>query len=195
VGLDIYGPQDSNMSGQWSDVLAEYDGRKMVALSETGSLPDPDDMDTYGIEWSYFSPWNWDYVLQRYADAGYTPAQIAAILQKLLTSDDIITLDELPLMPWSNAATVPGDYNGDGVVDAADYTVWRDSLGSTTNLAADGNINGRIDEGDFDVWRQHFGQTAPSGTGAAASAVPEPASRLLWLLATGLTALCRRSRR
>src|SRR5262249_39970448 len=34
-------------------------------------------------------------------------------------------------------APLPGDYNGDGIVDAADYTVWTDSLGSTTNLAAD----------------------------------------------------------
>ena len=33
------------------------------------------------------------------------------------------------------ASAVPGDYNGNGVVDAADYTVWRDTLGSTTDLA------------------------------------------------------------
>ena len=46
-----------------------------------------------------------------------------------------------------------GDYNGDDIVDAADYTVWRDSIGSTTNIAADGNGNGVIDNGDFDVWR------------------------------------------
>ena len=44
--------------------------------------------------------------------------------------------------------TIPvGDYNGDGKVDAADYTVWRDTLGSTTDLRADGNGNGSIDAG------------------------------------------------
>ncbi len=49
---------------------------------------------------------------------------------------------------------VLGDYNGDGTVDASDYIVWRESLGSTTNLVADGNGNGVIDNGDFDVWRK-----------------------------------------
>jgi hypothetical protein len=47
---------------------------------------------------------------------------------------------------------VPGDYNHDGTVDAADYTIWRDTLGSTTDLRADGNGNGVIDQADFGVW-------------------------------------------
>lgn len=55
------------------------------------------------------------------------------------------------------------DYNGDGSVGAEDYTVWRDSLGSETNLAADGNGNGIIDEGDYRHWRQQYGQVQSSG--------------------------------
>jgi hypothetical protein len=86
-----------------------------------------------------------------------------------------------------------GDYNGDGVVDAADYTVWRDTLGqSGTALAADGNGNGTIDAGDFDVWTMHFGEHAGSGSAASASAVPEPTS--LWLLLLGILANCFRQR-
>jgi hypothetical protein len=54
-----------------------------------------------------------------------------------------------------------GDYNADGVVNAADYVVWRGSLGQTgVNLPADGNGNEKIDAGDFDVWRANFGQSA-----------------------------------
>ena len=45
------------------------------------------------------------------------------------------------------AANILGDYNHDGVVDAADYTVWRDTYGQsvTENSGADGNGDGMID--------------------------------------------------
>jgi autotransporter-associated beta strand protein len=86
-----------------------------------------------------------------------------------------------------------GDYNGNGVVDAADYVVWRNTLGqSPPGLAADGNSSGTIDAGDYTVWRTHFGQTAGSGSGASANAaVPEPAT-LVQLLVGTLALLFRR---
>jgi hypothetical protein len=91
------------------------------------------------------------------------------------------------------AVGLPGDFNGDGVVDAADYVVWRDTLGETgTGLAADGNGNNQIDAGDFDVWRANFGQTAGSGAGATANAaVPEPSTLLLLTFAAAGWCLCR----
>ena len=78
------------------------------------------------------------------------------------------------------AAGLTGDYNGNGIVDAADYTVWRDTLGSTTNLAANGNGNMVIDAGDLTVWQANFGATLGSGAHEAA-AVPEPRSLALLL--------------
>jgi hypothetical protein len=86
---------------------------------------------------------------------------------------------------------MPGDFNQNGVVDAADYTVWRDTLSSTTNLVADGNGNDTIDVGDYGVWRQNFGRTSGSGSFTMAKiAVPEPASVLILLF--GLQVLCVR---
>lgn len=83
------------------------------------------------------------------------------------------------------------DYNHNRVVDAADYTVWRDTLGSTTDLRANGDDTGAsaglIDLADFNFWKAHFGEAAGSGSGGTANgAVPEPAtSVLLMLVAAG----------
>lgn len=56
-----------------------------------------------------------------------------------------------------------GDYNGDGSVNTSDYSVWRDHLGSTSDLVADGDSNGIVDSNDYQIWKDHFGST-PNGT-------------------------------
>ena len=62
VGLDIYTDPSASMSGQWTEALDLFNGNKMIALSETGTVPDADSMDQWGIEWSYFSPWKGDFI-------------------------------------------------------------------------------------------------------------------------------------
>ena len=95
----------------------------------------------------------------------------------------------------AEVAPLPGDYNGNGTVDAADYVVWRQTLGqsvSSSGSGADGDGDGTIDTGDFDIWRAHFGQTAGSGAGAMANAaVPEPATVLLLMFAAAGSCLRR----
>ncbi len=85
----------------------------------------------------------------------------------------------------------PGDYNKNGVVDAADYVLWRKG-----DLAADSNGDAVIDQTDYDFWRANFGNPNPPGAGAGLSntAVPEPTA--LTLVAMGLLAAClgRRSK-
>ena len=74
-----------------------------------------------------------------------------------------------------------GDYNHNGVVDAADYVVWRDSLGANgEGLAADGNGDHTIDQSDYQIWKTNFGTTAGSGASQTLRAsVPEPAAGIL----------------
>jgi hypothetical protein len=75
------------------------------------------------------------------------------------------------------AAGLPGDFNDDGKVDAADYVRWRMNTANGTLP----NDNGLATQADrFSLWRANFGNTAGSGSGATASSnrVPEPASAL-----------------
>ena len=85
-----------------------------------------------------------------------------------------------------DTASIPdfgGDFNEDGNVDAADYTVWRDQVGGPVppGYGADGNEDGFINHQDYQIWNTHFGESIASGSGA--NPVPEPATLLLTLLA------------
>ena len=64
-----------------------------------------------------------------------------------------------------------GDYNGDDSVDAADYTVWRDKLGTAVLTNEDpGASPGTVDQVDLAAWKNHFGLST-AGSGASATQV------------------------
>jgi hypothetical protein len=85
-------------------------------------------------------------------------------------------------------AALPGDYNNDNVVDAADYVVYRRTMGQpvTPFRSADGSGNGVVGFEDYEIWRAHFGQsavalltnapatTSPAGRGTLIVEGPKP---------------------
>ena len=82
--------------------------------------------------------------------------------------------------------TPTGDYNGNHLVDAADYAVWRKTLNATVSpngSGADGNADGTINAADYTFWRARFGNAAGGGTVSPGSAVPEPVVGMLLLVA------------
>lgn len=82
------------------------------------------------------------------------------------------------------SAKNPGDFNRNGVVDAADYTLYRDTLGSTTDLRADGDVSLGVTSADLPIWSANFNIVQPTVTIVRpASAVPEPAAVLIALVA------------
>lgn len=77
------------------------------------------------------------------------------------------------------ATSLDGDYNDDGVVNAADYVVWRNNELSSVTLPND-TTPGSVTEADYDVWVANFG--AGGGLGATA-AIPEPGTAVLTVIA------------
>jgi probable HAF family extracellular repeat protein len=68
-----------------------------------------------------------------------------------------------------STAALPGDYNANGTVDAADYVVWRNNAGS---------------QQDYQTWRAHFGKTAAAAAAnPTLSAISEPSTFLVAALA------------
>jgi cyclophilin family peptidyl-prolyl cis-trans isomerase len=100
-----------------------------------------------------------------------------------------------------NLTVAAGDYDRNGVVDAADYVLWRKTRNATVTAysGADGNGNGLIDAGDYTIWRNNLGNlrgiASGSGSGSLAGAgVPEPTSAFLMLCGSLLFGVLPRRR-
>lgn len=98
--------------------------------------------------------------------------------QIFLSTLDVAMMSDLGYTLAATDAVIAGDYNADGTVDAADYTVWR-AAASNATLPGDATP-GVVDATDYAVWRSAYGSTESTGSTQLA-AVPEPSSSLLLL--------------
>ena len=124
-------------------------------------------------------------VNQLVSTSSFTPQSGMTVVTNVfitgLTSTDSIGLTSFIQQFAQNGPPVlTGDYNTNGTVDAADYVVWRNNLGSGTSLPNDDTPG--VGPDDYNRWRTNFGRTAGSGSGAIV-AVPEPATLILMVLA------------
>jgi len=137
-------------------------------------------------------------LLKLFADNDFETA--AGLVNSVAFYDELLTADEIAALGGASAAgipvevvSVPGDYNQNGKVDAADYTEWRDNLGANIALPNEGVTPGTVTVEDYAFWKSQFGNGG-SGAGAdyGAAGVPEPTSCCLagiatlgWGIATG----------
>jgi hypothetical protein len=96
-----------------------------------------------------------------------TAANRAAVIDRVF---DFFGLEAIPL---ANA-----DFNDDGIVDAADFTVWRDTLGRsvTPGEFGDADFNGQVEAADYTIWKEQFGTSPGAGAAAAAAVATEPST-------------------
>ena len=91
VGVDGY-PDDRTdiLSPRWQALKARFDGKKLIALTEFGGVPDIERMQRFGVWWSWFTPWSGSY-----GPSSMPPSSAIRIYQ----SPAVITLDELNAVP------------------------------------------------------------------------------------------------
>ncbi|RIK82768.1 MAG: hypothetical protein DCC67_06790 [Planctomycetota bacterium] len=97
--------------------------------------------------------------------------------------EDVGTNQNYAVAWWTASASGFGDFNGDGMTDAADLLQWAGDFGQ--NADSDGDGDGDTDGNDFLFWQRHLGTTAPI------TAVPEPSAWLICLFAVGSLKLCQ----
>jgi Dockerin type I domain/PEP-CTERM motif len=89
-------------------------------------------------------------------------------------------------LPWA-------DFDSNGIVEAADLTIWQQHFGSTVDVGTNGDANGDgiVDASDYTVWRDQLGQSEAFSAGGGAG-VPEPGTMLLVMVGTAALAVWRR---
>lgn len=91
VGVDAYPTDKSDaLSGQWQALLARFNGKKLLALTEFGGVPDIEKMQRFGVWWSWFAPWT--------GTLGPTGMPTTTV-NRIYQSPAVFTLDEANAVP------------------------------------------------------------------------------------------------
>ncbi len=189
-----FGEQSASVQTAWeswvsgpafygSFATSEYGGPVPLA---TGTPQDPD--------YSHWEPGTSSFVY------GTSTPQEAAMdpdltsgTRKLFTALDAAAMKDIG---WSVVPPPPlyGDYNDNGFVDAADYTIWRKLLNQNVTMPNDATP-GTVRNSDYTVWRTNFGKSALGGAAPAITMVPEPSSAVLLVISCVAIGVARRLRR
>jgi hypothetical protein len=173
--VDFSDGGDSKVAGEW-EVLHTIDMSTVAAgWYQLGLSYDPNTDEITGSFNGQDFTFTLDYELLGTFFVGYREAITGTSVHR--AAHDPPTFDMI------QAAGVIGDYNGNNVVDAADYAVWRDAetAGATTLTNRDPANSGPVDNDDYLSWKANFGEASGSGSGNSFALVPEPGCAALAL--------------
>ena len=138
VGRDYYYyPRESNHSslvGSFETVKEMFGGRKIVTLSENGSVPYPDEMKADGANWSWFMPWYGDYAMESWANDNN-----AESWKKVMNNEYTLTLEDMP--GWDKYEIVTPPTTGiKNIVATAKATANLVIIGKNLQISVPGTI-------------------------------------------------------
>lgn len=91
-------------------------------------------------------------------------------------TNDVGSIDNVRLFRLDAPSVLPGDYNDDDKVDAADYVAWRKNEGAAAGALPNDIDGGTIGPPQYNTWRRHFGESSGAGAVAKNAPIPEPPS-------------------
>lgn len=172
-----------------ADGVTKLNGNQgMVILSGAGALPsDPTLPDNAFFSYQYDAASSAFLIESRKDVASNSPNSQNQF------GDDLALSDANFYFAWVDFANpltpnVAGDFNKDGLVDAADLQTWRTATAAKT-ADADADGDGDSDGNDFLIWQRNVGAGAATGI---ANAVPEPGAMALVIAAVAALAARRR---
>lgn len=153
-------------------------GGNLVIDLASGLAPERSDQFTIltaaALAGSFENALDGQYVNERDGQGAFRVRYDAALQAVLLTS-------------YQSVAFLAGDFNGDGSVDASDYSTWRDNVGATAGTLINDPHFVEIGIAQYETWRTNFGATLAGDAQLDQHPVPEPGT-LLPLLAVALAA-------
>ena len=156
-------------SDEWNALLSGTSFLGPASVNAYSGLPPVDEDGGHwedGIQSTVFGGTSSQEVLMDSATQSGTRMQLTLLDAAALTDIGWTVVEPEP-------SSLPGDYNDDGLVDAADYTIWRDNLGGPTPM------------GTYLEWSANYGSSAPT------SSIPEPSATLLAAVALSIGCLAR----
>lgn len=179
--INPYLGRDSNLPGAILKIPLDSSGLPIITIDDNGTPSDPlDDSFTNleSVESTGQEAFNNQHEIEVDAAGNiYITDNATELLEVFTPGGDTLavysfdgSIGAFSVTELLVAPTLVGDYNDDGVVDAADYTVYRDALAGQpgVTLANETASPGVVDGADYAAWVGNFGASA------AASVIPEP---------------------
>ncbi len=161
-GIGVGGIRDPNepVLGVWENYVVTYDRPAgILSVYRNGVLRDTGDIALPSL--------NRRWVFGHNQDPGNTNGSWHGALDEIQFYNRVLTVNEIQMLVFDPHPQ--GDYNRDGIVDAADYVVWRHHLGQVVPACsgADANCNTFVEVGEYQIWRSNYGQSFGGGSAIA----------------------------